>query len=394
MGRSWDLDEELDHELDALLDAPGGGLPDERHELAPLVEVAAALRAELAAVELDPGLAHQHVGRAVGAPRLRPAVVPVRSLHGSNSVHGSAVRMGTEVPAAPAAPPVGRPARFTLRRRVAVLALAAALLLVPATMASTRALPGQPLYPLKRSVEQVRLAALGWSPAASARERLRIADVRSSELASLLARGDVGRVPGAIVALRSAVDAAWQAVDEASFRDVDSSRAVALLQDFAAVQDRQIIQLTRVSGSIQTSSPAAEQAIETATSALASAKKQKQKQQQQQGARGGGRPAPTSPTTPPTSPTVGALLPDLATTVTAPTAGAPTPTVATATTPTATAATATTAAVAARAAAALLDCGDRPKKAKEREDWAECMAGYGQPVDPADVAAAEDGDAG
>jgi hypothetical protein len=198
-----------------------------------------------------------------------------------------------------------------------MVALAASLVLVPATMAAGGALPGQPLYPVKRSVEQVRLAALGWSPAASARERLRLADVRTDELGQLVERGEVGHVPGAVVALRQAVDAATEAVDQASFKDVGSSRSVALRQDLASVQDHQIIQLSSVTAKLpSSSSPAARQAREAANNALVSATRQKAAQTS------GGRTATTTTGAPAATPTTGALLPGLATTVTVTTVAA------------------------------------------------------------------------
>jgi len=293
MGRSWNLDDELD----TLLDASRTGSRAERcGELAPLVEVAAALQAELSAMEIDPGVARQHLTRAIGAPRLAQAgpslVAPSLVAPSLNGLYGSGPRVGTEIPAQPVAQPVTR-LRSRVRRRVTVIALAAALALIPATMMSASSLPGHPLYPLKRPVEQVRLAALAWSPSGTAREHLRIADVRSAELAGLVEHGAVGRVPGAILALQSAVDAAGQAVDQASLGEADSGRGVALRQDLAEVTNHQILQLASVSHRIPSTSPAAEQAIEAANEALVSAK---QKLGQQ------GDPAGQAPATQPASP--------------------------------------------------------------------------------------------
>jgi hypothetical protein len=266
MGRPLSLDDELD----ALLDAPAGA-PDRyvSVELAPLVAVATALRAELATVTLDPGVARRHLSRAIGASRLAPVAFPG---------NGKGRRVGTDVVQLQ---PVDRTARQSrpswLRRRAAAIALAAALLLIPATMASGNALPGQLLYPVKLSAEEVRLAALGWSPTSAARERMRIADVRQSELTRLANARQMDRVPDAILSLRSAVDAAAQAVDQASLLELDDKRATALKGDLVEVQNRQIVLLTGVARELPKTSPAATEAIRVAQSALVSAKLQRER---------------------------------------------------------------------------------------------------------------------
>jgi hypothetical protein len=173
----------LHDDLDALLD----GRPVElTEELAPLAEAADALRAELAAYELDPAVADRHLERV---------------LEGSATV----VRL---------------PARqqlngWDLRRRVAAVVLAAALVLAPATMASAAALPGQAMYPFKLAIEQLRLASVQWSPAREAGERTRVADQRLDELERLVQLEMFSQVPTAIKALRRAVIAARAAVSEA-----------------------------------------------------------------------------------------------------------------------------------------------------------------------------------
>jgi Domain of unknown function (DUF5667) len=276
MGRPLSLDDELD----ALLDAPAGA-PDRyvSAELAPLVAVATALRAELATVTLDPGVVHRHLRHAIGSSRLAPI---------SFSANGNGRRIGTNLDQLQPVNPATRPSSGSrLRRRVAAVALAAALLLIPATMASGNALPGQPLYPVKLSVEEVRLAALGWSPTGTARERMRIADVRLSELTSLANARQMDRVPDAILSLRSAVDAAAQAVDQASLQEVDDKRAVALRQDLVEVQDRQIVRLRSVAVALPKTSPAAIEAIACAQKELVSAVRQRSATQ----------PQPTPPST-------------------------------------------------------------------------------------------------
>ncbi len=269
MGRPLSLDDELD----ALLDAPPGDSGRVSAELRPLVAVATALRAELATVVVDPGVARRHLSHAIGMPRLAPLQLAGAGHHSSGN--GSVLRIGTDVPLRPAARPTSKPEPSPLRRRVAAIALAAALLLIPATILSGRSLPGQPLYPVKLSVEEVRLTALGWSPAGAASERLRIADVRLHELSQLADSGQVKRVPDAVLSLRAAVDSAAQAVDQASLQELDADRAVALRQNLWQVQDQQIIRLTTVAARLPQTSPAAREAKEVAQRALVSAVRQR-----------------------------------------------------------------------------------------------------------------------
>jgi hypothetical protein len=173
----------LHEELDALLDGRPVELTD---ELAPLAEVADALRVELAAHELDPEVANRHLEQI---------------LKGSATV----VRM-------PARP---QPSGWDVRRRVAAVVLAAALVLVPATVASAAALPGQAMYPFKLAIEQLRLASVQWSPAREAGERTRVAHERLDEVQSLLDLKMYNQLPTAIKALNKAVIAAKVAVAQA-----------------------------------------------------------------------------------------------------------------------------------------------------------------------------------
>ena len=140
----------LHDELDALLDGRPVELTD---ELAPLAEAADALRAELAAHQLDPEVANRHLEQV---------------LKGSATV--------VRIPARP------QPNGWDVRRRVAAVVLAAALVLAPATMASAAALPGQAMYPFKLAIEQLRLASVQWSPSREAGERTRVADERLDEV--------------------------------------------------------------------------------------------------------------------------------------------------------------------------------------------------------------------
>jgi hypothetical protein len=185
----------LHDELDALLDGRPVELTD---ELAPLAEAADALRAELAAYQLDPQVADRHLERV---------------LHGSAMVVPLPVR--------------GQPSGWDLRRRVAAVVLAAALVLAPATMASAAALPGQPMYPFKRAIEELRVASVQWSPSREAVERTRVADTRLDELNRLFDLRIFTQVPTALTALSKAVQEAEDAVNDATREGEPVSVAVA-----------------------------------------------------------------------------------------------------------------------------------------------------------------------
>jgi hypothetical protein len=174
----------LHDELDALLDGRPVELTD---ELAPLAEAADVLRAELAAYQLDPEVADRHLERV---------------LHGSATVVSLPVR--------------GQPNGWDLRRRVVAVVLAAALVLAPATMASAAALPGQPMYPFKLAIEEIRVASVQWSTSREAVERTRVANTRLDELTRLVDLKIFTQVPTAITALTDAVQKAEAAVNDAT----------------------------------------------------------------------------------------------------------------------------------------------------------------------------------
>jgi hypothetical protein len=173
----------LHDELDALLDGRPVELTD---ELAPLAEAADELRVELAGLRLDPEVADRHLERV---------------LHGSAPVVQLPVR--------------GQASAWDVRRRVVAVALAAALVLAPATIASAAALPGQAMYPFKLAIEQVRIASVQWSPPREAGERTRVAQERLEELNRLVELRMFGQIPTAVSALDKAVLAAQVAVREA-----------------------------------------------------------------------------------------------------------------------------------------------------------------------------------
>src|SRR5215208_6552908 len=173
---------QLHDDLDALLDGRSVELTD---ELVPLVEAADALWVELAAHELDPEVADRHLARILDDSATVVAL-PVRG-----SVSG-------------------------WRRRMAAVVLAAALVLAPATMASAAALPGQPMYPFKLAIEQLRVASVQWSPSREAVERTRVANTRLNELQRLVRLRIFPQVPTALTALSKAVQEAEAAVTDAT----------------------------------------------------------------------------------------------------------------------------------------------------------------------------------
>jgi hypothetical protein len=203
----------LHDELDALLDGRPVELTD---ELAPLVEAADALRAELAALQLDPAVADRHLERVLQGTATVVQLPPRRQANG-----------------------------WDLRRRVAAVALAAALVLAPATMASAAALPGQAMYPFKLAIEQLRIASVQWSPSREAGERTRVADERLDEVRDLYRLKMFNQLPNAITALGKAVAAAQVAVAEAASEGEPVSDVAAKLSIVEAVGG-QVVQRVRV----------------------------------------------------------------------------------------------------------------------------------------------------
>jgi hypothetical protein len=198
--------------LDALLDGHTGEVTD---DLAPLLEAAESLRAELAQFELDPEVADRHLERVLNG------AAPVVPLPVNQRVSGLRHRV----------------AEVTRRRMVAV-ALAAALVLVPATMASAAssdALPGQALYSVKLAVEQVRLASVQWSATREAAERIGQANTRLQELDMLVQLRIFRQVPPAIRRLDKAVVAARAAVEEAAQEEGADSKVAAVAAKLKAV---------------------------------------------------------------------------------------------------------------------------------------------------------------
>jgi hypothetical protein len=206
--------------LDALLDGRPGEVTD---DLAPLLAAAAALRTELAEFELDPEVIDRHLEQALDRPA-KVVPLPVRD--------------------------EGRDGG--LRRRLVAVGLAAALVLLPATAASaasSSSLPGQPLYPVKIAVEQVRLAAVQWSATAEAHERARLAATRLKELDKLIQLRMYHQVPSAIRALDNAVEAAQVAVVKAAAEEGADPKLFAVLKkltDVAVAQHDELVELNKM----------------------------------------------------------------------------------------------------------------------------------------------------
>jgi Domain of unknown function (DUF5667) len=228
--------DKLHDELDALLDGRPVELTD---ELAPLVEAADSLRAELASYQLDPGVADRHLERV---------------LEGS----GTVVRL-----------PVRQPAgAWDVRRRVVAVALAAALVLAPATIASAAALPGQAMYPFKLAIEQLRIASVQWSPTREAGERTRVADQRLDELERLVELQMFNQVGPAVTALAEAVRAAENAVEEAEEEGAAGSEVAALAGKLGSVRSQArravVVLASTIQAKLPTVSDSTRDAIEAA----------------------------------------------------------------------------------------------------------------------------------
>ncbi|HEX7188688.1 MAG TPA: DUF5667 domain-containing protein [Actinomycetes bacterium] len=150
----------------------------------------------------------------------------------------------SRVPAVPAqrdaAVAAGAPARPRLRRAVATVALAAVVTGVGASAASTRALPGDSLYGLKRQIESVQLALAG-SDLERGRELLEQANSRLGEAERLAASSEVS-APETQRALVETLDDMTDATAEGataltdSYRETGDEEPIVLLDRFVADQ--------------------------------------------------------------------------------------------------------------------------------------------------------------
>jgi len=189
-----------------VLDGGPGGRPDGDPELAALADLAARLR-EVPTQALRPEVAFRTELRA----RLVAEAEGLRAVR----EHLPAPRR----PAEPAAP------RRTPRRLLAGVLAATLLGGTGAAVASTAALPGELLYPVKRGVEQVRLGLSAGDAARGATE-LSLARTRLDEAEMLLLRGGAG-------------DSQDRAVDALQdFSDAAVAGSGLLLEAYAADGDR------------------------------------------------------------------------------------------------------------------------------------------------------------
>jgi len=188
----------LENQLDAALEGRAVGVPD---DLLPLLAAADDLRAAAMRIEPDHALARQRIDRAL-RPEGRVAQLP-----------RSEPRWGM---------------------RLVVTAISAAAAIIPATVASTSSMPGDPLYALKRGLEQVRVIA-ATSPEAEAATRTDIAFARLAELDALLANGDFEYIPQVLMDLRAAMGEASEAVAIARQQGADATQVAALESQLAGV---------------------------------------------------------------------------------------------------------------------------------------------------------------
>lgn len=189
---------QLANQLDAALEGRAMSVPD---DLMPLLAAADQLRAAARRIEPDQSLARRRIDRA-----LRP--------------EGRVAQLPKSEP--------------RWRVRLVATGITAAAAVIPATVASTSSVPGDPLYPLKRGIEQVRVIA-ATSPEAEAAARTDIAYARLEELDALLKSGEFDRVPQVLMDLNTAMGEARQAVAIARQEGADSTQVAAIESQLADV---------------------------------------------------------------------------------------------------------------------------------------------------------------
>jgi hypothetical protein len=156
------------------------------------------------------------------------------------------------VPAPRAAETAPAPTRIRVRQAVAALAIASVVAGAGAAAASTRALPGDALYGLKRQIENVQLALAG-SDLERGRELLEQADNRLSEAERLAASEQVSQ-PGTRHALstvleemRVATEAGSVALTEA-YEETGDEEPMLLLDRFVTDQRERLEDLYALLG--------------------------------------------------------------------------------------------------------------------------------------------------
>jgi hypothetical protein len=238
---------ELVDQLDAALDGPRGPAAA---ELGPLLEAAEALRSSLHRIQLDPAVVERHLAQVLGpsAARAVPAVaeaVPIRAA-GTDDPGRRRVRLSRSARAR-----VTGARQGAWRRRTVAFGLAAAAVVAPMVALSARTLPGEPLYPVKLTVENARLTAAR-SSAQRAELRTEYAGTRLHELDSLVDAGRANRIPRAIAALDSALTAAHRSVGDAGGRQTG-----ALDGRLRELRDGQTAELTSLVKRLPSTTPTA-----------------------------------------------------------------------------------------------------------------------------------------
>jgi hypothetical protein len=235
-------------QLDAALDGPLGPVAA---ELGPLLEAAEGLRSSLSRLQLDPAVAERHLAQVLGAAAAGavPAIaeaVPIRAAGGDGAEARGAVRPTRRARARRDAARQG-----AWRRRAVAFGLAAAAVVAPLVALSARTLPGEPLYPVKLTVENARLTAAR-SPGQRAELRTQYAGTRLHELDSLVDGGRTDRIPSAISALDSALAAAQRSVGATS-----GQRSTALDGRLRGLRAGQTAELTSLVKRLPSTTPTA-----------------------------------------------------------------------------------------------------------------------------------------
>lgn len=142
------------------------------------------------------------------------------------------------------------PARTRFRQAVAVVTLTAVVAGAGAAAASTRALPGDPLYGLKRSIERAELS-LAHGDVGQGRELLEQADARLGEAEALAAGSDASsrqtqaRLSKALADMDAAVTVGADDLVRA-YRDTGDAGPLLMLDRFVAEQQERLDDLLRL----------------------------------------------------------------------------------------------------------------------------------------------------
>ena len=239
-------DARLDEELDAILDGRVDLRASEHSsELEPAVRIAELLGEELKHCGISPEVAARHIAAALIRPLAGPAIQPTAV---------TKPRWLTR--------PRRRALRAPVSVRTAVVAslLGALLAFGPAVAASAHALPGEPLYGMKRAIEQAQLV-IAVGPEDRAEVRTSLARVRLVELQGLVARAEVKRLPQAILALQDAVATATRAVDGALRHGIGHGEGSALVGQLQRVEQGKVSELRQLVERPPTGPPAAAKTV-------------------------------------------------------------------------------------------------------------------------------------